>query len=62
MEERFEVGTMLDFNNIYDKLHKEIILFRKSVHDILNEIQPIKEFLIEKVAEVIKKSVPGSDV
>ena len=47
---------------LYQKLHEEIMYFRSRVYDILREIQPIKEFLISKITEVIKKVLPGSEV
>lgn len=53
---------MLNSNYLYDRLHKEIIFFKDSVKDILNEIQPIKEYLIAKISDIIKKAIPGSEV
>lgn len=48
MLERYETqrGIVTDFNELYGKLHEEIINFRDSVHDILLEMSPVKEFLI----------------
>ena len=62
MVERFEQPLILNSQFFYEKLHNEILFFRQSVYDILNEIQPIKEFLIQKITEVIKKTIPGSEV
>ena len=46
MIERYENGwpsVSNEFNQVYNKLHEEILDFRDSVHDILAEMQPIKE-------------------
>jgi DNA polymerase sigma len=32
------------------------------VHDILAEMQPIKEQLIQKITNIIKKTIPNSEV
>lgn len=40
----------------------EILQFRDAVKDILNEMQPLKEQLIENISAVIKKAVPNSEV
>ena len=62
MVERFESHHSMNNGYLYKKLHDEILYFRSSVYDILREIQPIKEFLINKITEVIKKVIPGSEV
>lgn len=36
--------------------------FRESVNDILSEMQPIKEQLINKITLIIKKTIPNSEV
>jgi hypothetical protein len=43
---------------VYNKLHLEILQFRDSVKEILAEMQPVKEQIIENVTAVIKKAVP----
>lgn len=74
MMERFEqqyAGALSNSNpggntdhctELYQKLHDEIIYFRDSVKDILNEMQPIKEQLIKNITQIIKKAVPNSEV
>lgn len=51
MIERYEHKwpTTNDIPSLYDKLHKEIFMFRESVHEILREMQPIKENLIQRI-------------
>ena len=47
MIERYEkASSSSDFNELYQKLHEEILGFRDSVHDILAEMQPVKDHLI----------------
>jgi len=36
--------------------------FRDAVKDILAEMQPLKEQLIENITAIIKKAVPNSEV
>jgi hypothetical protein len=57
MMERFEVqlDPHREVAEFYDKLHTEILQFRDSVKDILNDMQPIKEIIIEKISAVIRK-------
>lgn len=44
------------------RLHDEILLFRESVRDILQELWPVKEQLIQSITQIIKKTIPASDV
>lgn len=66
MMERFEQHSQeeinLDHNNIHNKLHLEILQFRDSVKEILAEMQPLKEQLIENITQVIQKALPHSQV
>lgn len=64
MVDRFDhqQKTANEINDIYGKLHEEIIRYKDSVHDILSEMQPFKEQLIVKITEVIKKTIPNSEV
>lgn len=51
-----------DQNNVYNKLHMEILQFRDAVKEILQEMQPLKERLIENITALIKKAVPNCEV
>jgi|LauGreDrversion4_2_1035121.scaffolds.fasta_scaffold89947_2 DNA polymerase sigma len=66
MIERFEIMSQeeiaQDHNDILKKLHIEILQFRDAVKDILAEMQPIKEKLIENITAVIKRALPNSEV
>jgi len=65
MMERYENPQYIfenEQNEFYNKLHEEVLLFRDSVKDILNEMQPIKEYLIQKITSVIKKCIQNCDV
>ena len=39
---------------VYNKLHDEIILFEESVKSIMNEMDPIKTIIIEKISNFIR--------
>ena len=43
-------------------MHIEILQFRDSVKEILADMQPVKEQIIDKITEVIKRAVPHCDV
>ena len=66
MIERFESGDhdqlAQDQNDVYNKLHLEILQFRDSIKEILAEMQPLKEHLIESLTLVIQKALPNSEV
>jgi archaellum component FlaC len=51
MMERFDGQqiTPKDQDDHLNRLHEEILLFRESVRDILHEMQPIKEQLIQNI-------------
>jgi non-canonical poly(A) RNA polymerase PAPD5/7 len=40
----------------------EILQFRDSVKEILTEMTPVKELIIEKISTIIKRAVPHSEV
>jgi DNA polymerase sigma len=65
MERRFESEDSTNnfsVNNVFDKLHTEILDFRRSVKSIMNEMHGIKTQIIERVTEVIKTNIPFSNV
>ena len=65
MMERYEnphYVFSIDQLDFYAKLHDEVILFRDSVKDILHEMEPIKEHIIQKITAVVKKCMPNCDV
>ena len=66
MMERFENNTqekiVAEHNDVYNKLHEEILQFRDAVKDILMEMQPLKEQLIDNISAVVKKALPNSEV
>lgn len=64
MIERFEKHWQHNINlhEVPNKLHEEILVFRDSVKEILNEMSPIKEQLIKNITSIIKKAVPNSEV
>lgn len=47
---------------VYNKLHDEIILFEESVKSIMNEMDPIKTIIIDKISTFIKQVIPNGDV
>ena len=47
---------------MFNKLHDEIILFEESVKSIMNEMDPIKTIIIEKISSFIKQVIPNGDV
>ena len=69
-----DMETMYDFddtdstsnkkfaNQVYNKLHDEIILFHAGVKSIMEEIDPIKHIIITKLQNLIQKAVPGGEV
>lgn len=64
MIERYESQDQVSHDNseIYNKLHLEILQFKDSVKDILNEMQPVKEQLIQSLTAVIQRALPHSEV
>jgi len=65
MERRFESEDSTNnysVNNVFDKLHSEIMEFRESVKSIMGEMHLIKTQIIEKITEVIKTNMPFSNV
>jgi DNA polymerase sigma len=44
------------------KLHQEIKHFRSGVADIMHEMQPVKNLIVQKISSLINKSVPEADV
>lgn len=54
MNERFS-RPETDIQPMYDKLHDEVLAFRASVHAIHEELRPLQEEIIAKVAQVTKK-------
>ena len=64
--ERYEQMTpqqsIQDQNDVYNKLHLEILQFRDSVKDVLAEMQPLKEHLINNISAIIKRAIPQSEV
>ena len=70
MEEKYgEEGDQAMFNQqqmypqqVFNKLHDEIILFDESVKSIMEEMEPIKTVIIEKIASFIKNVIPNGDV
>jgi DNA polymerase sigma len=51
-----------DTKDLHNRLHEEIIIFRDSVQEILQEMQPLKEALIKNIASIIKKALANSEV
>ena len=47
---------------VFNKLHDEVILFEESVKSIMNEIEPIKTIIIDKISAFIKQVIPNGDV
>jgi len=47
---------------IYNKLHDEVIMFEESVRSIMSEIEPIKTIIIEKISSFIKQTIPNGEV
>ena len=47
---------------VYNKLHDEILLFEESVKSIMNEMDPIKTIIIEKISSFIKQVIPNGEV
>ena len=47
---------------VFNKLHDEIILFDESVKSIMEEIEPIKKIIIDKISGFIKQVIPNGDV
>mmetsp|Transcript_6329 Transcript_6329/g.7512 ORF Transcript_6329/g.7512 Transcript_6329/m.7512 type:complete len:97 (-) Transcript_6329:1639-1929(-) len=47
---------------VFNKLHDEIILFEESVKSIMSEMDPIKTIIIEKITMFIKQVIPNSEV
>lgn len=54
MNERFS-RPETDIQPMYDKLHDEVLAFRASVQAIHEELRPLQEEIIAKVAQVTKK-------
>ena len=47
---------------VFNKLHDEIILFNAGVKSIMDEIDPIKHVIIEKLSSLICNTIPNSEV
>ena len=47
---------------VFNKLHDEVILFEESVKSIMSEIDPIKNMIINKVSSFIKQVIPNGEV
>ena len=47
---------------VFNKLHDEIILFNAGVKSIMDEIDPVKHIIIEKLSSLIQNTVPNSEV
>lgn len=47
---------------VFNKLHDEIILFDESVKSIMEEMEPIKKIIIDKISAFIKQVIPYGDV
>ena len=47
---------------VFNKLHDEIILFDESVKSIMEEIEPIKKMIIDKISMFIKQVIPNGEV
>ena len=47
---------------VFNKLHDEVILFDESVKSIMDEIEPIKKIIIDKISAFIKLVIPNGDV
>lgn len=67
MEMQFDYDeSQIDINKypaqVYNKLHDEIILFGAGVKSIMEEIDPIKHIIIEKLSSLIKNAIPGGEV
>lgn len=59
--ESFQFCTQ-DTQDLHNRLHHEIISFKDSVGEILAELQPLKEQLIQNIAQVIKRALANSEV
>ena len=44
---------------VFNKLHDEVILFEESVKSIMNEIEPIKTIIIDKISNISGKNCFG---
>lgn len=66
MERTFEGGrnhlTSPNAQSVYDKLHSEIKQFKSGIGEIMKEMQPVKNLIIQKITQLIQKSVPDADV
>ena len=47
---------------MFNKLHDEILMFTEGVKSIMEEVEPIKNLIIQKVSEFIYSSIPGSSL
>jgi len=47
---------------VYNKLHDEVLLFEEGVKSIMNEMDPIKTIIIEKISSFIKQVIPNGEV
>ena len=47
---------------VFNKLHDEILMFSEGVKSIMEEIEPIKNLIIEKISDFIKGVFPGGGV
>jgi len=47
---------------VFNKLHDEIIMFEESVKSIMDEMEPIKTVIIDKIQSFIKSVIPNGDV
>ena len=47
---------------VFNKLHDEIILFNAGVKSIMDEIDPIKHVIIQKLSSLICNAIPNSEV
>ena len=50
-----QVHTRHNFYWIQDILHNEILLFKQDANAILVEMQEVKQILISKISEVVKR-------
>lgn len=70
MEKAFgEESDSVQFNQqsrypqqVFNKLHDEVILFDEGVKSIMEEMEPIKKTIIDKIASFIKSVIPNGDV
>lgn len=47
---------------VFNKLHDEVIMFEESVRSIMEEIEPIKKLNIDNISSFIKQVIPDSEV